>query len=89
MEIGVLLPVQSVVAVEMDRMSLHLPVQVKAACTRCGREGMISLDAWESDETSIAVVADFKAIHRDGFILKGGILVCRECDSDSNQHPSS
>jgi hypothetical protein len=76
-------------AVEMDRMSLHLPIQVKAACTHCGREGMISLCGWESDDTSIAVVANLAEINRDGFTLIDGLLYCKECSRDSNKHPSS
>jgi hypothetical protein len=77
----------SVAAVETDHMSLHLPVQAQAFCDICKTEGTISLGSWELDDTSLAVVADLDELRRDGFTLRGGLIVCKGCLDDSNQHP--
>lgn len=74
--------VQNAAAVETDHMSLHLPVQAQAFCDICKTEGTISLGSWELDDTSLAVVAELDELRRDGFTLRGGLIVCKGCLSE-------
>lgn len=61
-------------------MAITLPVVITAKCEVCNREGMISCNQWEIGNTDLAIVASPADLARDGFKVKGTMLVCTTCE---------